>query len=243
MDVSLEHVKRRVVLALRGDPPTELSSREIANQAGLYWSTMHSWRALERPPWPLNLVANQQYVALPVDFGQLLSVATRPGVPRLRMSNARTWNEYQAEVGSGSAGGYLGYVLHPTQTSRTLAPGTPQLWLDQEPTAAVVDAFQITYRAKWVDFTDGEEEKANIPDWCEALYLALVAAFAMGLEQPHNGSLSQRLIDVEDGPLFLRARQYDATIQPDYGPITNGAAELQTGAGDPRWGISSADMA
>lgn len=86
-------------------------------------------------------------------------------------------------------------------------------------------AVTIFYRAGWNTIED-DSERISVPEWVELLYLQLVRAVARGYEREDETSMTLRLMEVQAGPVWAAAMKQDSEMQPDYGPLRNGAAEL-----------------
>ena len=80
------------------------------------------------------------------------------------------------------------------------------------------------YRSKWVELVT-DSDNAMVPDYAESALIALVRAFALGYEEE---GLEQRLGEVEGGVMYLRLKEKDGLIQPEYGPLRNGALYMST---------------
>ena len=91
----------------------------------------------------------------------------------------------------------------------------------------------LMYHGKWVRATTDQEE-VKLPAYCDALFLQIVESFAKGYVEQEEGSLSRRLFEIEQGPLFRAAIAQDNRIQPYFGRIRGGGAESHMR----RWGGS-----
>ena len=101
----------------------------------------------------------------------------------------------------------------------------PQIRLEIYPTpsSTTTEALTLYYRAGWARVYD-DRKAIQIPAYVEPLYIELLRAFARGYEEEDQASLSERISEVWRGPLFAVSVDRDASVQPDYGPLRNGAA-------------------
>jgi len=105
-----------------------------------------------------------------------------------------------------------------------------EIWPD--PGSDDDDAVTIYYRAGWKTL-DQDTEYVSIPTWLQTLYIQLVRAFARGYEREDVASLSARCAEVMGGPLALAAVRRDDMMQPSYGELMGGGADLARGRHEP----------
>ena len=86
------------------------------------------------------------------------------------------------------------------------------------------DIFQMFYKKSW-NRLSSLSATVDIPDFCNALYLQLVRAFALGYEDEDQANLEQRLLQLEAGMLFKNAREFDRVVQAAYGRMRGGAVK------------------
>lgn len=165
-------------------------------------------------------------VSLPSDFRELIAYNTTSGLLK-----GIQFTGFQDLVGKRAAnfttvGFHYAALVHPTDTSLTAngAP-VPRLEIWPTPSADEIGSFTIIYRAGWTRVSS-DQHKLRLPVWCEAIYLQVLRAFARGYEEEDEGTMSARLTDVLAGPLFESAISRDGGVQPNLGPIENGAATL-----------------
>ena len=171
-------------------------------------------------------------MALPSDFGSILSLHSTNSLTNsvsltsmehlstLRMSSVDLsgWDHYAA-VNWGQ--------VNTSVTSLGQAP-TPRLEVWPTPTAEDIDAFTLSYRADWVEVTSSSNVIA-IPDFCEAVFIGIVRAMALGYEEDTTASTDQRLAELLMGPMMLAAKTRDARVQPQYGALRGGHVGGQAG--------------
>ena len=98
-----------------------------------------------------------------------------------------------------------------------------RLELYPTPSTTTTEALTLYYRAGWSRVYD-DRKPLQMPAYIEPLYIELLRAFARGYEEEDQGSLSTRLNEIMKGAIFAISVDRDSSVQPDYGPIRNGAA-------------------
>lgn len=129
-------------------------------------------------------------------------------------------------TGQGISGGTVG--------------GAPRPRLDLYPTPAATrqNAFIAYYRAGWNEVRS-DNDVILVPDFIEPLYIQLLRAMALGYERDSEADVNQRLIALRRGGLFRDARDRDLQMQPTYGQMQNGAAQMQWGLNSDMWNFDS----
>ena len=165
-------------------------------------------------------------VALPSDFSEMISINTTSGL--LKGVQLTGFQDLLNKRASNfvSTGFHYGAIVQPTDTDVGY-DGAPvarlEIW--PQPTANETASLTMIYRAGWKRLSE-VKEYLRLPVYCEPLFLQVIRAFARGYEEEDGGSLSARLGEVMSGPLFMAAVDRDASIQPHYGPMHGGAAEM-----------------
>ena len=118
--------------------------------------------------------------------------------------------------------------------------GAPRPRLDLYPTPAGSrqNAFIAYYRAGWNEVRS-DNDMILVPDYIEPLYIAILRAVALGYERDSEADVNQRLIGLRRGGLFRDARDRDLQMQPTYGQMQNGAAQMQWGLNSDMWNFDS----
>lgn len=195
------------------------------NDAGRYLCTMRQWNFLARDPLNLDFVAAQAYIALPSDFGQLLSIAGQNSIAQpFRMTSMQQILELRTSLIAVSSGAYVGALDHPTQVNVTTVPAAPKLQLYPTPASNETAALVCQYRAGWTALSSATDV-ANIPAAFDGLLDELVAAWVKGKAR---NALQAMLGEVENGPMVANLNRYDGGEQNDFGPPEGGA--LQCGS-------------
>lgn len=206
-------------------PATGFSTLEILNEAlrALFGYADWSWRL--RSPALLSLVASQEYVALPSDFGtsgELLSIhsvwSPVSVVSKVSLADIATMrgmplnNTFQ----------YYVALSNPTQTSASVRPGTPRLEIWPTPGSNVSNAFRITYKSGPVDLSL-TTDVPNIPREYENVLTLLARAYAMRYE--YGSDAQETLAELASAEKEIRRlMEMDGMIESEAGPLTGGAA-------------------
>jgi hypothetical protein len=216
--------KNHAVLAVGGYPslaPGQTRNArlaEIVNQAGQYLYS-RPWRFRERTSKYLSLVADQNYIALPVDAEELLSIISLESLGYLIEMVTPDHMEQLRQLGLTMTGPG---VTHAVFARLPPADGAalPAVRLDiyPTPTGNVADAIAIRYRAGWVDiaYDAADSWEIPIPKYCDALFIAYCRAFAQAYE---DEGLSARLVEIDGGPILATASTKDGLLQRDLGRI------------------------
>jgi len=212
---------------------------QIINEAGRTLVNAHQWNFLQRPPVSLSLTANQEYVNLPSDVGQVVAIsASQTAAWAFRFTTMQALIAMR-QMYFIPAWGYAGALVQPTQTNATTAPGQPRIELWPTPSSTQTNVLLMEYRAKWTEFSgSGANDYANIPLYAESLLVALVRAVAQGYEEDAVEDVTSRIDKVLGGSLFNTATEQDGMTQPTYGPIVGGAIEQVWNTFTNSWPIS-----
>lgn len=161
-------------------------------------------------------------VALPSDFGQFIKPNTTDSlIGSLRLRTLSEVLSRRTDALNDAALDFWGAIGHAAPT--TAGVPTPRLELWPAPTTNDADAFTLFYRAKWVNLS-AETDVVPIMPYCDTLMRLMCRAWAQGYEEDDQGSLGQRLAQIEAGPIFNAAKKRDGGIQRFYGPIRGGHA-------------------
>ncbi len=226
MTLTLDQLKKRARQARGGPPSAELTDEEVVNDAGNHLYTMHRWKFADRAPVDLNLVANQEWIDLPDDFGQIIRLAR--GTDSIVLTTPFEMNQRRAlgVTTTDSTGntfhGTIGLRPDKTVSGRPLAPRTTVLLLQPTPVADGTAAVVMDYRAGWTTLV-APSDPAVVPVYTENLLKALVRAFALGVEED---SLEERLERVQASRIFRTCAAHDGTVQQSWGHISGSAVDM-----------------
>lgn len=205
----------------------------IVNQAGHRLVSLAEWPWLNRPRTGLAFVANQNYVALPADFGQLVA---HPEVSDTLNKSIQATSQadllYRRSSNLESLTHYFYTLAYPTQASATAAPVGARLEIWPTPTANTANALYIVYRATWTELDDGTKI-ANVPADIEPLLIEMVRAYAAGYSdrgtdrRPAFGP-EQRVAMLMQTPLVRDLMRRYGMAQPGIGPMRGGIVNDQS---------------
>ena len=110
----------------------------------------------------------------------------------------------------------VSYVGSPPTPILEIAPGSGD---------NATGAFRMFYRKRWLRLTADNSEIA-VPEFCEALLLQIVRAFARGYVREDVSTLDERLLQIHLGPVFNAAKRSDTMLQPYGGMLRGGGATI-----------------
>tara|TARA_R110002012_G_scaffold72122_2_gene184556 strand:+ start:486 stop:1184 length:699 start_codon:yes stop_codon:yes gene_type:complete len=203
--------------ALGGTPASQLSSKDIVNQAGRHFYS-YQWNFRLRGPLDVTMSANSSTLELPADFGELVNIFMKDGLTdSIRLTTieevVRSRNT-SISVGSN----YIASIVWPIGGDKYSKPPL----LELAPTPNSSDVVTLSYLTSWQDMGD-ESGNAPVPSYAEAALIQTVRAFALGYEEEN---MAQRLMEIEKSPLFVKALAHDGLVQPHYGPLKNGVGSM-----------------
>jgi hypothetical protein len=217
-------VKRHVLLAVGGYPSLAAGQTnaerlaEVVNQAGQYLF-QRPWRFRERTSAFISLVASQDYVALPADVEEIISLINRENIGFNIELVTPDHLQNLREIGIDSGGHSVTYAcLSRTANAAGAALNAVRLELFPTPTAAATDAIAVRYRAGWTDIASGAADSYEIPipKYIDTLFIQYCLAFGMAYE---DEGLSQRLMEIDAGPILAGAMTKDGILQRDIGRL------------------------
>lgn len=203
-----------------GKTPTQTGNKahkliQDLNDAGRALVNDHPWSWRTRTRCPLDLIANQPFVDLPEDFGEVIDVSTEGGTSITVVQTSiqdinrfRQWNQYDA---------YSLHIAFKDAFEEPTGDGVNQLRAQIFPTpAADRSDVYLTYRASWVDLDESDLNRVPVipRDWERSLVL-FSRSFAIDIENQVDPYENQALF----GPSgeLARLRTHDASRQSDYG--------------------------
>jgi hypothetical protein len=214
MPLTLSNLKQHVQHSLGGTPSDQISEVDIINQAGRHMFT-HGWKFRDRPTKEETISADNSFVTLPGDVGEIISIRMKDG---LNDSIQLTSYDHVLMVRNGDISTGAHYYATVVW---------PEPWFDDTqqyprieiaPTPTADDTITIAYRSAWIELV-ADGDIAQVPPFAEALLIAYVRAFSQGYEEE---GMAQRLVEVELSPVFQRVAVQDGMIQNTYGEIRGG---------------------
>jgi hypothetical protein len=218
MAITVTQCEQWIRLTLGGRPDAVLNTLELVNLAGSHFCGMSKWRFLMRKFSLRDTVASQSYVTTPDDFGGVITLAGVGANAYYTESDYATIATLQnGTTTSGVTGNPYMYAIVDTTPSGSTA-SVRHLELFPVPSTTTTGAMALVYRAKWADLTS-DSDYILFPDYTKALFVRVLMAFARGLQREEQGSLSQRLAELQTSPEFLSAVRQDRAMQSDLGEI------------------------
>ena len=174
-------------------------------------------------------IIHAEGVALPFDFAELIAYHSTSGLLQgLQMTSHADLLQKRASAMTTPLGFHYATIVQPAKlggSGEEKSRPYPRLELWPAPSANENAAVQILYRRGWSSVNTSNEVIA-IPTWIEPLYTEIARAYALGWEEADIATLDQRLSMIVQGPLYAAAIDRDSSVQPDLGPIINGAAAI-----------------
>lgn len=230
--------KNAVIHALGAEMSTGESSAEIVNDALEQLCSMRAWMWRRGGPVTLSLVADQNYIELPQDFGEeehttypgsvnkLMIRVTMAEIQMLRANNSQpTGFTFYYAINSGS--------LDEDNREEGLTVNTLEVF--PTPTASVADAITLSYFRN-VDRLEDDTDVPQIPPWMDYALDLLCRAMAKTLEDDDAASAAQKAFDKIVPDLIRR----DAGTQRRMG-VMRGGLFPRTNTIDPMYPSSIGD--
>ena len=219
MTLTAKQLKDHVSHALGGTVSSQLSDIDIVNEAGRHMFNT-AWNFRQRPPADVAFTSNLAHADLPSDFGEMVAANMKDGLIQTFTFTTFADLLHRRRTNTGATSHYWIAISHPIPEDESAEMPPPRLELYPTPTSG--DEITLSYRARWRVLKE-DSDVAAIPDFVDSSLVALVRAFALGYEEE---GLEVRVSEVERGPLWQRALEKDGIIQPDYGPLRNGALSM-----------------
>lgn len=223
MALSAQQCYAHVDHVLGGSSSTEIDSNAIVNQAQRVLVNAHDWSWLRRSA-TLGLTISQEYINLPSDFVRLIGKAGYSGATEvLKFTTLQHIAELRSASSTSAGFGYWAAFSTSAAGGAGGAP-TPRLEIYPTPGATTASAFTIFYLAELPAIVS-DQDFISIPTWCEALFIQLVRALALGYEEEDQGSMQERIARVTKSFDWLDALKRDGMVLPDLGIQRGGAVE------------------
>ncbi len=210
-----------------GGPLVNLDPHDVLNEAGRVLLSLREWNWAKRPPTGLAFVAAQTWIALPADFGSIVSLTPANGLARaVQQTTSLEVQRYRSLLSMVPSYVYFVAVAHAPEA----VTGIPKPRLEVYPTpgANEAGALQLVYRARWVDLSEDQDDLVPVPDWIESLYVQLVRATAWGYLENDMG---MHLAKVINNPLWNAAGLRDSAQQHEHGALSGGALSMSDDGG------------
>lgn len=173
----------------------------------------------------LSATVKADSIALPNDFANAIDIQPTEGlVNSFNFCDTAMINQLRTnEVAVGNYR-YWGAITRGQTLMNGAVSGNGKWRIEIYPSPASNQANALTmfYRAGWIDIED-DTVVIPIPDFCNTLYRAIIRAFARGYEEDDVASIHQRLLEIEQSPVFVHAKRRDGDMQPTLGQMQGGA--------------------
>lgn len=207
-----------------GAVSSQLNADLIINEAGRYLCAMRHWKWLERTPATLDFTASTEYVAMPSDFKSLETIWPDDAINATFTLTSADELARMRQFDISITAAYYGTLVFPPQSGVTALQTVPRMELYPTPSTTTSGALHIWYTRLWTTIDDATDVP-NIPAYIETLYTQLVRAFAKGYEEDDTATLDERLMAIEQGPIYRAAVSQDGMTQPEYGEAQGGWLE------------------
>lgn len=207
------------------DPSTGFTLLQVLNESvrALFDYTDWEWR--KRPPAFCSLVANQQYVDLPSDFGSngILQTVHSIWSPTTYVNKVSLADiaRYRGQPVQNHLNYFLALAT-PSQVSSTVRLTVPRLEIWPTPAADIPNAFRITYKAGAIELSSNTDVP-NIPAGYEQMLTHLARARIQFYEYGPTSPEAAAELSLADRE-FANLSAADGNQEEDAGPIRGGAA-------------------
>ena len=213
--------------------PSGITLAQVINHAGRLFFSAHTWNFRERNPIDVNLVAGQEFVELPWDFGELTGIEMKEGLnfgvtvvsPQQLVTRRATSITVTQQY-------YWVAIVQPGQEGRASDFPPPRLEIWPTPSSNNITAITLIYRSKWRDFADTTAntsvDTANVPDYAEMALIEVVRAVAAGWGERQlqpQGGVTGTLKLVMEGAIWAACVATDGLQQHTFGPLSGGAIQ------------------
>lgn len=212
--------KAIVTHALGADPATGVDKGRLVNDALYHLGNIHSWRWRRGGPCTLDFTANQNYVELPQDFGEMYSL-TYPGtVARQMFATTVEDIEFKRSQEVEPPGFTFFYAvnsgsLDDDKREEGLTLNVLEIW--PTPTTSVTGALSIVYQRN-MDELAADGDIPQIPAWMDFAFELLIRDFAHTVEDDHPDSAAHSRFAVMMPQLIRR----DSSTQRRFGVMHGG---------------------
>jgi hypothetical protein len=211
----------------------ELGIYTIANYVGEFLTTCHQWQWRNGPETFLDLVANQSWVSLPDDFGELRTggiVAAASAPFSFIMTDDSVIGYFSQQFTEATKGPFLYGAITYTSTDDDGPERRPIVSIAPTWPENLTGALRCSYRTRWNVLQTGVKH-VDIPRFMEPLYVELCHAYYAGHAEHDEGSVTMRLQAVleqndEDSLLYAAAKRSDGAVQGSFGRVTGGLVQL-----------------
>jgi len=183
----------------------------------------------------LNAVADQSWIALPMDFGlgEILGLVTSEMTTSVNLVTADTVQHHRKNSAQ-SPHSYWAGVVFPAQESLQEPLGNPRLEIYPTPTSDTDDFMKLSYRAGWVRLGPQQATNANVPHSFDNMLVQFVRAFARYYASGDRSDIEA----IEQSRQLGRLKRADTLIEPHLGRIRGGILSGDSRI-DPLWNFTT----
>lgn len=214
--------------ALGGRSPNDaLQERSLLNLAGKHLVGMHRWEWLRRTLTPVDVVGGQPWVELPCDAVSVDEVSAAQYGVCFELVSLSLIQSMRANSFEPAAGVYAYVAPEMRDVQQDAEDGRRRqlaLAIYRTPQSSMPQGLLVNYRAGWFTLSGALNENEQLPlpqdGSCDALYIAVLRAFARGWELEDRTNIANELLLCE--PLLATARAQDVRRAEFRGVIRNG---------------------
>lgn len=199
-------------------------------------NAIHIGWTYDAPTTPANVTSfvaklKTDSIALPSDFGNIIDIQPTEGlVNSFNLTDTSFINQLRTNEVSVGNFRYWGAITrghnYDQGLEESVGQGAWRLEIYPTPTVTKYNALTMFYRAGW-RAVSSDTVLIPIPDYCESLFRMIVRSFARGYEEDDVASLHQRLMEIEQSPMFVHAKRRDGDMQNTMGQMYGGAVHQQ----------------
>jgi len=230
---------------LAGSVHPAITGLRVLNDTGQWLVSTRPWVYLRGGMDALDITAGEDFVALPQDFGGIITVArsesftpsfiltTLEEMMRLRtytpaVSSFTFWGSVTYDhadiTGTASSSGAYSVTATTEAEIKAKKKPTPRLDLYPMPGDTTTGALLLYYTRGWRKVEE-DTDTIFVPEWLEGLYLRAARIWARGYEEEDTFDKDAALANLQLGPEYKAAIVRDSQIQVDKGLIQGGATQ------------------
>jgi hypothetical protein len=213
--------------ALMGKASPAIGALRVVNIAGRAMFGLADWNWKRREPVSLALVAAQEYVSLPTDFGEVVALSVNNSIIQtFEWVSPQRLIDLRTNVLADLTGKYFGCISWPRVNDVSVAPNPARIEIAPTPSSNITEAMLLVYDAGWVD-VNSDDDYIQIPSFMEPLFYEVIDAIALGMHFAREGTMGERLTRVKANDLYRSARRQDLNQQLTLGLMEGGQINEQ----------------
>lgn len=216
MPMTVANYKAQMKHAIGGEPDSRVDLLQVLNDALRYLYNQHAWSFRERPILTVTTTPDQNYVELPEDFGELISVQFATRNVSLTSLTDIAHRRANTLLPPPQSAVYVA-LSFPAQVDVTSSQPLPRLEIFPDVISA--DDYDIEYRGGPIALTE-DSDVPNIPPDYERVLTLLARSFTCDIEE-QDSTVEWDKANVE----IERLKDHDALTQSNMGQMQGGAAQ------------------